>query len=249
MPSNESHVMPNCVGNDRQQVLPPGIVCTGCNSYFGAKVEPRLLDYPLFHVAASFLRVVDPTDGNAFRDLIFDPAHQPIEPPTRGLDLNVDVKAGDPTRLTVHLRHRVEGTMARDLTRRDFAFLSRAIHKIALESLAWKVFVEQVRDPVDVYSPRFEPTRAWARYGQPHNTVRPVLWQHAEAFRTEWAVQPWLQGEIIGAIVELFGEWYAVNLTSSQNHALDDLRAWLGGRPDTMVIGETVRRLEECPSK
>ena len=65
---NLGHVMPECVGNERQQVLPPGIVCTSRNSDFSLKVEATLLDYPSFHVGAVFVRAVDPADGNAFRD-------------------------------------------------------------------------------------------------------------------------------------------------------------------------------------
>ena len=58
---NVSHVLPECVGI-KGHILPLGFVCEGCNSYFGQKVEPILLDDPLLHTIAVFLSLVDPDE-------------------------------------------------------------------------------------------------------------------------------------------------------------------------------------------
>ena len=57
--TSESHVLPECVGNERQQVLPRGIVCDKCNQYFGNKVEPTLIDDPIFKMVAGILLLRD----------------------------------------------------------------------------------------------------------------------------------------------------------------------------------------------
>ena len=94
---DESHVLPNCIGNDNQHVLPPGIVCKPCNGYFGTQVEPALLKDPVFHVIAVFLQVVDPDDMNVFRAKLFDNEHPPVGRPTRTLNLHSHVRASDLT--------------------------------------------------------------------------------------------------------------------------------------------------------
>ncbi len=83
---NLNHVLPECVGNENQHTLPPGIVCSSCNSYFGTKVEPVLLDDPIFHVIAVVLSLVDPDDMNVFRATLFDTTHQPVKPPQGNLN-------------------------------------------------------------------------------------------------------------------------------------------------------------------
>jgi hypothetical protein len=56
---SESHVLPECVGNKQQQVLPPGIVCDRCNESFSRKVEPALIDDPIFSTQVGILQLRD----------------------------------------------------------------------------------------------------------------------------------------------------------------------------------------------
>jgi len=121
---NIAHVLPECVGNHHQQVLPAGLVCKGCNADFGRKVERALLEFPSFHVAAVFVRAVDPAGGNAFRDKVFDAAHPPAAPPSRTLKLDVAVRdAGG--ELVVDVTHTVQGQFTRRYSPRDLALISR----------------------------------------------------------------------------------------------------------------------------
>jgi hypothetical protein len=169
--SDISHVLPECVGNE-QQVLQKGIVCKKCNQYFGTKVEPALLDDPIFHTIAVVLRLVDPADGNSFRDKIFDNRHQPVGRPNRALDLNTHISS---TQLDLDIRFEVAGRLSRSYSSRDLALLSRAVHKIAFESLAWNLYVKGLDQPVNILDVAFDYVRKWTREGQPSSTVRPVM--------------------------------------------------------------------------
>ena len=148
-----SHVLPNCVGNDRQQTLPPGIVCQPCNNFFSRQVEPALLADPLFHVRAVVLRLVDPDDLHAFRDRIFDVDHPSAEPPSRALDLAINIGASE---LSIGITYKLQGRLTQTYSHRQLRLLSRAIHKLAFESLAWDLYVKGVDDPVDLFSPSFD---------------------------------------------------------------------------------------------
>jgi hypothetical protein len=120
-------------------VLPEGIVCKACNHYFGSKVEPVLLDDPIFHVIAVALSLVDPDDMNVFRAKIFDETHQPLEPPKRHLHLDVSVQDLE---LTVGPTYTLQGRIAKKYSARELGLLSRAIHKIGFEALAWAHFIK-----------------------------------------------------------------------------------------------------------
>ena len=235
---NVSHVLPECVGIE-SHVLPRGLVCEGCNSYFGQKLEPVLLEDPLFHTIAVFLSLVDPDDMNVFRNRIFDSAHRPAQPPLRNLRLNVDLK-GD--KLTVDVAYAIEGKLEKEYSERDLAFLSRAVHKIAFESLAWNVYVGAGEATFDLFCADFNPVRHWAREGQPHGTVRPVLRKPNPKASPNYSIRCWTFGKAVGVELMLFADWYGVSLTSTADQALSDLIGWMGPNADdkTWCITEEI---------
>ena len=128
-----SHVLPECVGNENQQTLPSGIVCKQCNNYFGTKVEPALLEDPLFHIIAVALRLKDPQDMNEFRDLIFDTKHPPVGSVERNLHCDIKIS---PNNMKLNVRYHIEGSISKTYQKRELALLSRAVHKIAFTSKA-----------------------------------------------------------------------------------------------------------------
>ncbi len=217
---DRSHVVPESVGNDNQ-VLPSGVVCRPCNAYFGAKVEPALLADPVFHAQAVMLRLADPEDMNEFRDRMFDHQHPSQTPPARKLALSTHFDKND---LTLDVAYTIEGQLHRAYPPHDLAILSRAVHKIAFEGLAWSVFVRGIDASLDLFSSQFEPVRRWARQGSPPAPVRPVLRFHSEAPRLEWECAYRQFGAVVTGELNLFGDWYAVSLTSTSVDALGDLR-------------------------
>lgn len=221
-------MLPECAGNS-QQTLPVGVVCKKCNSYFGQKIEPVLLDDPLFHAIAVTLALVDPDDMNVFRNKIFDKTHVPEVPPTRDLNLAVNLRSGD---LVVDIGYTIKGRLVRKYSKRDLGFLSRAIHKIAFESLAWSLFVGECREGFDLFSDDFNPVRSWAREGQPYGSVRPVLRKPSPTFARDFSQTCWKFGSAVGIELMLFADWYGVTLTSRPGAALADLVGWLGPNAD-----------------
>ena len=222
-----SHVLPECVGNKNQQILPKGIVCKQCNNYFGTKVEPALLQDPLFHVIAVFLRLVDPKDMNEFRDLVFDTEHPPVGNVERKLHCDMSIS---PKNMSLNVRYSIEGGIGKTYETRELALLSRAVHKIAFESLAWAIFIKGIQDNIDIFDPRFEPARKWSRYGKPINRVRPIVRLQTTDVKPQWEFRLWKFGESVGAELDLFGDWYAVSLTSSADKAGYDLKQWVGSQ-------------------
>jgi hypothetical protein len=244
---NTSHVLPEYVGNVGQQVLPAGIVCAGCNSYFGQKVEPVLLDDPLFHAIAVFLSLVDPEDMNVFRDKIFDSTHQPREPPERDLKLNVDLRQAE---FTVDIACTIKGKLTKGYTKRALALLSRAVHKIAFESLAWSVFVEGPEADLDLFSDQFEPVRLWACEGQPYGTVRPVFRKPNPTISRDYSIRCWKFDKAVGIELMLFADWYGVSLTSTADNVLSGLVGWVGPNADdkTWCITEGICAVKKLAS-
>ncbi len=235
-----SHVLPECVGNERQQVLPPGIVCKTCNNYFGTKVEPALLADPVFHVQAVFLRLVDPGDMNEFRDKVFDAEHPSAKTPERAMNLAVNIR-GDTREIAMDVDYAVRGRLVRTYSVKDLAFLSRAIHKIAFEALAWAVFVQGLDAPPDLFSSQFNAVRAWAREGQPLSQVRPVIRQHSGEVHPTFSQGIVGYGDYIGVEMDLFGDWYATSLTSKPEEAFDRLRAYVAqGVENRWCISDTL---------
>lgn len=228
-----SHVLPECVGNENQQILPNGIVCEQCNNYFGTKVEPALLEDPLFHIIAVVLRLKDPQDMNEFRDLVFDAKHPPVGNVERNLHCDIEIS---PKNMKLNVRYSIEGSMIKTYQKRELAFLSRAVHKIAFESLAWAIFTKRIQDNIDIFDPRFEPARKWSRYGEPTNRVRPVVRLLTTDVKSQWECRLWKFGGSVGAELDLFGDWYAVSLTSSPDKAQDDLKQWVGSKKSNYSI-------------
>jgi hypothetical protein len=233
-PSDESHVLPECLGNAGQQTLPPGIVCTSCNNYFGRTVEPIFLRDPIVHVIASFLQIVDPGDQQAFRAKTFDNEHQPLGPVRRNVSLDLKLLGH---RIELGVKSEISGTIVREYSHRDLGFLSRAVHKVAFESLAWCLYVKDSEMPAavdvpDLFSVTFDAVRMWGREGQPMSHVRPVFRRPANTISPGWRVQH--SAHPNGWLCELTlcaADWYAVSLTSPSAVVETHLREWTAAAP------------------
>ena len=239
-----SHVLPKCVGNERQQILPKGVVCDKCNNYFGQQTEPALLNDPIFHIIAVVLRFKHPVKNKLFRERIFDEQH----PTVRGehQKLHCDTEISD-RGIILNIDYSTEGQISKSYELRDLAFLSRAVHKISFESLAWGLFVKGWHEEIDLFDSSFDVIRKWTRYGEPINSVRPVLrLQRLDTINHNWEYHVWgRQGALFGEL-NLFGDWYGVSFTSSPDKAGTDLKNFVGAqRPDYPIwcIGENLTTL------
>lgn len=238
---SESHVLPKCVGNKRQQILPLGIVCDQCNHYFGIKVEPTLIDDPIFKTIVGILQLRDKKG-----EFVYE--HSPS-----GVHRDVHIEAEvSHTGVTVSTRYQIRGQpsnqyedrsiqpQSKVYDKRSLALLSRAVHKIAFESLAHSLFIgaglkfekSDFRN-IDIFDRKFDVVRNWVRYGKPHSPVREVLRiqkfdevnSQEELFQWEiflFGFRQWLRCEL-----NLFRDWYIMSLTSPLDKVENDLRGWV----------------------
>lgn len=222
--TSESHVLPKCVGNLDKQVLPKGVVCDKCNNYFSHSVEPALIEDPIFHVLAVILKIRHPDKGSFFRCRIFDDKHRP----TAGEHQEIHCESTVSSRqLSMRIDYRTQGEIRRTYDLAELALLSRAIYKIAFESYVWNIVVNKDSLPFGILHENFRNVRSWARYGEPQKCVRPVLrLRQFSSAKGEWMTYVWGFQKSIIVELDLFGDWYATDLVSHNDRALDILREW-----------------------
>ena len=161
----------------------------------------------------------------------------------RKLDLNATIK--DQT-AGIDLSYTVSGRLEKTYEQRDLALLSRAVHKIAFESLVWQIFVGGAQNAPDVFSDLFNPVRDWARWGQPYGNIRPVLRRPNPVISTDWSVEVWRFDQNIGVQLNLFADLYSVSLTSPKDTVMQDLKRWVEQKSDDMwVIGKQMTTLKK----
>jgi len=225
----ESHVLPKSIGNIKQQVLPPGVVCDGCNSFFGHDLEPNLIAEPILSTLTGILQLRD-------IDSQFTYEHSPS-----GIHRTAHTKAEiSGNSITLTTQYEIEGqpnkpnevrtiSKSKDYSKRDLSFLSRAVHKISFETLAHNQFVgtgikrygkELVDKLVDIgfFSHSFDVIRNWVRWGEPQSSVRPVLRiQRFDATKTlkqlsEWGGKGHYFRQGIYYELNLYNDWFIVSL-------------------------------------
>jgi hypothetical protein len=238
--NSESHVLPECLGNEYQQVLPKGIVCDKCNNYFGTKLEPKLIDEPILDTIVGILELRDIDSQftyNRSPSGIRRQVHMTTVISANKFTLTTQYEIdGQPD----HLKETRIITRSKDYDKKALAWLSRAVHKIAFETVAHNEFVgtgiqykNKTLGCLDVFHHRFNIIRDWVRYGKPQNMVRPVLriQRFDEVERKEQFVQwgGWTHHFRHGIYckLNLFNDWYFINLTSSPDAVESDLVSWV----------------------
>ncbi|MFC1969650.1 hypothetical protein ACFLVV_00335 [Chloroflexota bacterium] len=148
----------------------------------------------------------------------------------------------------------------KDYRRRDLAFLSRAVHKIAFETLAHNQFVgtgiqryRKESGDIDIFDRSFNVIRNWVRRGEPHSSVRPALRiQRFEEAKTEKQLSQW-GGEAhyfkqgIYHALNLFNDWYIMSLTSLPDRVENDLKSWMKTQEfhnTVWMVGDKLQRTD-----
>lgn len=231
--NSDSHVLPECTGN-KQQILPKGIVCDKCNYYFGTKVERKLINDPIFHVIAYCLKLRHPKTKKLLCSRIFNEQNPAVEGEHQAINWAANINTHERT-LTLNIDYSSKGQIKKSYTDRDLAFLSRAVHKIAFESLAHGVFVEGKFKDIDLFDSRFYYVREWSRRGAPHNKIRPMLRRQIPELMKpddkDKKVKFWYEfhkrsANSLVVSLNLFGDLYGVSLTSSPDTVENDLKSW-----------------------
>ena len=239
--TSESHVLPECVGNKWQQVLPPGVVCDYCNHFFGRKVEVALIDDPIFSTIVGILQQRD-----IYGEFVYEHSSSGVH-----RDVHVDVEVSG-NKVTATTQYEIQGQpskpyedrsippKSKDYDKRSLALLSRAVHKIAFESLAHNLFVgtgvkfekKEALKELDILGSNFNAIRSWARYGEPQSSVRPFLRAHkfgevkSQKELFEWKPFLYYFQNCLCYGLSIYGDWYVTTLTSPSNKVEDDLISW-----------------------
>jgi hypothetical protein len=222
--TDKSHVLPECLGNADQQVLPPGVVCRPCNGYFGEKIDPALLDFPPLRMCATLLEVINPGGKKLFRDSVPGVGRIP-DAPREIIEVSIGVS---PETLTIDLHRPIVGRYEVSYTPRSLRVLSRAVHKLLVETIAWHLYVHGQDRPLDLFDSAFDHVGRWVRRGEPRGGARPWLWQFPlkQDLLQGWYVEPpYLLGGRGLARMRVFGNWFLVDVTSENRDVLSSLSA------------------------
>jgi hypothetical protein len=242
----ESHIVPQCVGN-KSQILHAGIVCDECNDSFSHEVEHELIHDPIFSNIVACLQIRDPKLSFIYERL-----------PGGGIDrtarFNVEIQ---PSILTVDIEYEIKGQPSKQkevrhfresktYKYRDFSFLSRAVYKIAFETLCWEVFVRGEHREIDVFSSAYDYVRDWSRNGKPHGYVRPFLRsQSPQQIDHFFSVVLYESGTVV---LNLIGDVFVVGLFGSNDKIGDSLKTWVKSRkPQTTFwyVGERMSPIDK----
>jgi hypothetical protein len=103
------------------------------------------------------------------------------------------------------------------ISRRDTAFISRAVHKIPFEALAYTIFVKRTVQNMDIFDSRFDLIRKWARLGEPYEHIRPVIRRQSIDMGKSHEFGSELHGRLNDALaiqLNIYGDLYGFSLTS-----------------------------------
>ena len=218
--TDRSHVLHACLGN-ADDVLPPGVVCRPCNRYFGAKVDPALVDFPPLQTSAALLEVINTRHNKLFRDSVPGVGRIP-DTPSEVIDVAIGV---EPARLVLDLRRPIVGRYEKTYRPKDLRVLSRAVHKLLVESIALQVYVRGHSEPVDLFASDFDHVRRWVRRGEPSVAARPWLWQFPEQdLLQRWRIEPLYRVRGRGYVrLRVYGNWFFAYVTSENLDVLSSL--------------------------
>lgn len=164
------HIIPEALGN-KKHILPRGVVCDNCNSYFGLKVERPLLDSDYFRQARSRNLIYNKENRVPSITGVFLPGFIPIEmmwdkegrsmSPTRERDTSKFINV---------LHHIQEGKLIVPIPERpDELLMSKFLAKAALEVLA-SLFLAVPGELDEVIDKsELDELRHYARFGAPPN--------------------------------------------------------------------------------
>jgi hypothetical protein len=242
------HIIPESLGNT-DHVLPPGVVCDRCNTYFSIKVEKPLLETPYFR-------------DMCYRGRIRNKQGNP--PRVQGIHLqglapvylipDMDGNGGsicasrekDETRLVETIRELTKFTIVIPVpTEPDQQLLSRFLAKIAIESLALKFSdmaggIREVEErselnPLREYARKGAPGSSWPYHSRP---LYPSDFLFVESESTpyevlhEWTFLYTKGGELY-FVLALFGIEYTINMGSPN---IDGYKQWLTEKSDNSPL-------------
>jgi hypothetical protein len=165
---SSEHIVPESLWNT-QTVLPPGIVCDGCNNYFARKVEKPFLDSPSIR-QLRFLENIPSKAGRVPPGFgVMQPGF-PVEIVRPGKDIGDTALSIDlPCDASRYVTSRKTATVIVPTMWRlpEERVVSRLLAKMAIEVLALRVLNSPGGVAFVAAEPQLEPLRLFARRGTP----------------------------------------------------------------------------------
>ncbi|GAA3934439.1 HNH endonuclease [Chitinophaga oryziterrae] len=170
------HIIPESLGN-KKHILPKGIVCDQCNSYFAIKIENQLLSQEYFkfirsaqgvlskkrRVIPSTGFIVHPEGGNV--EIYREPSGVFIDiPKSEIVDLIVKGRVNK-----LYIPHHIEPVL-------ENVPLSRLLGKMAIEALTQKILNVDGWETEIIDKAELEPLRSYVRYGP----AKIKLWHYSQ---------------------------------------------------------------------
>lgn len=224
------HVIPESLGNE-DHILPPGIVCDGCNRYFAIKIEKPLLETPYFRDLCYRTKLPN-KKGRPPRILGFNPqSSSPVElfPDMNGSGASIAAALEkDEKRFIQSIRSLPRGTLVVPVPREPDRYLfSRFLAKVAIEALALRLLdlprgLQEVVDkkelnPIRNYARRGLGTSFWDYHSRAIYSPDSVFVESDEISYEvlhEWTFL-YTQTRELYLVLALFGMEYAINLGGS----------------------------------
>ena len=148
--------------------------------------------------------------------------------------------------MEVAVRYEVKGTIRKKYDQKSLARFSRAVHKVAFESFVWLTLNNEAWKAVDVLDKRFDPVRRWAKGGQPQHRVRAVARNPgSRGVEPDWKSHVFAFDNDLALGLCLFGDQFAVSLTSSAKDAEPHLREWFRKDKNALLMAESVTPLSQ----
>lgn len=242
------HIIPESIGNT-DYVLPPGVVCDRCNAYFSIKVEKPLLETPYFRDMCYRGRIRN-KQGNPPRvQGIHLQGLAPVDliPDMNGNGASICAsRENDEKRLVETIRELTRFTIVVPVpVEPDQQLLSRFLAKVAIESLALKLF--DVAGGIREVAEKSElgPLREYARRGT-HGSFWPYhsrslyppdflfMESESEPYEVlhEWTFL-YTEGYELYFVLALFGIEYAINMSGPY---IDGYKQWLTEKSDNSPL-------------
>lgn len=154
------HIIPESLGN-KEHILPKGVVCDDCNSYFGSKVEKELLEQSFF-VHLRHRQLVPTKKGKGVGWKMY--SLFPVQNPERYLKKPAMPK--DQMMKEMFQQGNLFYSPFIERTVPDNTIISRFLGKVAIEAMAKRVidnpaFLNEIID-----NDALDPLREYARYGK-----------------------------------------------------------------------------------
>jgi hypothetical protein len=162
------HIIPEALGN-KEHILPRGVVCDNCNSYFGLKVEKPLLDSDYFRQARSRNLIYNKESRVPSISGVLLPGFIPIEMMWDKEGHSIfPTRERDTSKLINVLRYIQKGELIVPIMERpEEHLMSRFLAKTALEVLASRFLAVPGGLGEVIDKSELDELRHYARFGAP----------------------------------------------------------------------------------